>query len=145
MNLIKSIAVAGLFLAGTHASAGLLQPAEVTVDLDNMFAAGDMVTARFADEPNVFIGCGTRNTLLPDGTLFEFGFCQGDDAEGDFIFCNTFNTPLVDKIGTLADFSFIFFAWQEVDDGQGGVNNECTAVGVSTQSLYVPDFKKPRD
>ncbi|MGB0513427.1 MAG: hypothetical protein ACPGJE_01150, partial [Wenzhouxiangellaceae bacterium] len=61
----KSILSVALVLAGATAYAGFVQPAVVDVDLDNRFASGDMVSARFADDDVSFIGCGTRHTVDP--------------------------------------------------------------------------------
>lgn len=145
MKTIKVMLAAGLLVAAASASAGQVSPFPVDVDLTNMTAAGDMITARFQDDPDVFIGCGTRTFEFADDTIFESGFCQAEDADGEQITCFTFSEGLINAIGRLADFSFITFSWQEVDDGNGGVTLECNRVGSSTQSFYLPDFKKPRE
>ncbi len=118
--------------ASAHAS--LVQPAPVDVDLDNNQASGDMVSARFADDDVTFIGCGTRNFSDPaaPGSEFQFGFCQAQDADEEQFTCFTEDPFLLDKIKNVNDFSFITFAWNE--DG------DCTSVGTSTQSFYIPEF-----
>jgi hypothetical protein len=125
--------VAMTVLAGT-AYAGLNQPAVVTVDLVNMFASGDQLTARTADNDVEFIGCGIR--IFDDGgNAFTFGFCQaGDSAEAE-ITCFTQNPELLAAMRSTSAYSFISFSWQ--DDGGGGA--ECTRIGFSTQSFYLPD------
>jgi len=123
-------------LAGV-AFAGLKQPAPVEVDLVNMFAFGDQVSARNAKDDVSFIGCGIR--VFDDGVFppFAFGFCQAGDSEENQIVCFTESPNLLNAMGAENDFSFITFSWQ--DDGFGGA--ECTRVGFSTQSFYLPKFK----
>ena len=128
---IVSIVVATL-LAGL-AYAGAVVPAPVAVDLVNMTAQGDQYTARTSAGDTELIGCGIRN--FDDGTNpFRFGFCQASDADGDTIFCFTENDNLIDEMRASSDYAFITFVWQ--DDGGGGA--ECTNVGYSTQSFYLP-------
>ena len=121
-----------LALISSIAVAGLIQPAPVIVDLDNRFAQGDMWTARTSNNDVEFIGCGFRE--FNDGTgTFEFGFCQAEDVDGNHIVCFTENPDLVETMRATSDFSFITFNWDEID--------ECTKVGFSTQSFYLPNFK----
>ena len=129
------LSVAGLTLMAGLASAGFVQPVPVTVDLVNMTALGDQWTARSADNDLDFIGCGIRN--FDDGVnAFAFGFCQAGDSDGNEITCFTQNANLLQTMGATSDFAFITFNWQ--DDGGGGA--ECTRIGFSTQSFYLPDF-----
>ena len=118
------------------AFAGLKQPAPVLVDLVNMGAQGDQVTARIAADDVSFIGCGF--SIIDDGVIppFEFGFCQAGDSEENQITCFTQNANLIDAIKATSAFAFITFSWQ--DDGSGGA--DCTRVGSSTQSFYLPNF-----
>ena len=98
-----------------------------------MSALGDQVTARYSSNKDEFIGCGTRN--FDDGVnSFMFGFCQAADTDGNQLTCFTENPSLLDTIDGISDFAFIIFSW--VDDGFGGF--ECTFVGSSTQSFYLP-------
>ena len=124
---------AGAAFAATAAFAGMTQPAEVAVDLTAGTATGDMITARTSKDKNVFIGCGTRNFDDGAGGVFNFAFCQAEDAEGDHVLCNTQNPELVRTIREINDGSFITFAW--TDDGAG--NLTCTSMGFSTQSFYL--------
>jgi hypothetical protein len=95
-------------------------------------ALGDMVTARFSDNDIEVIGCGTR--MWTTGTpTFRWGFCQVRDAANVNQLCFTENPDLLDMMKSTADYSFITFAW----DADG----ECTHVGFSTQSFYIPDFR----
>ena len=114
--------------------AGEVQPAPVEVDLALMFAHGDQVTARFSDNDIEYIGCGTRT--FDDGVNpFEWGFCQANNAAGDQVTCFVYENPnLIRAIGAVSDFSYITFSWQ--DDGNDGA--ECTRIGSSTQSFYIP-------
>ena len=135
-KLTKSLAVlVGAAFISTQAFAGAVQPAPVTVDLDNMFATGDMVSAR-TDKKNdeTFIGCGTRNFETGEGLpLFNWAFCQANDGDGNQITCFTQNPDLVETIHAINDFSFITFGWTE--DELGGLN--CSRMGFSTQSFYI--------
>jgi len=129
------LSIAALTLLAGIVSAGGVQPAVVTVDLDNMFAQGDQWTARIAKDDVSFIGCGTR--VFDDGVnAFSFGFCQATDSADVGINCFTQNPVLVDAMSATSAYAFITFSWQ--DDGFGGA--ECTRVGFSTQSFYLPNF-----
>lgn len=134
------LTVASTLLAG-GAYAGLVQPAPVMVDLNNMFAQGDQLTARTADNDVEFIGCGIR--IFDDGgNAFTFGFCQAQDSAEVAITCFTFNPDLLEAMRAASAYSFITFAWQ--DDGAGGA--ECVRIGFSTQSFYLPDPNiKPKE
>ena len=130
----RSALYLALLIGSASAHAGLVQPAPVNVDLDSRTASGDTASARFADDDVSFIGCGTRNFSDPaaPGSQFEFGFCQAGNAEEEQFTCFTQDPFLLEKIGTVSDFSFITFSWNE--------NGDCTRVGVSTQSFYIPEF-----
>jgi hypothetical protein len=121
-----------LVLASSAALAGFTQPAPVAVDLTERLATGDMATSRYT-KGQTFIGCGVR-TVVTAGGVVTFGFCQAGDAEGDEITCFTENAELLDVMKATGDFSFIVFAWTE--DEEGGA--ECTRIGFSTQSFYLP-------
>jgi len=130
------------FLAAA-AFAGFTQPAPVTIDFATMFAAGDQLTARTAEDDATNIGCGYLH--IDDGTNppFRWGFCQarvGESAE-EYIFCETYNASLIDTISTISDFAYISFSWQ--DDGAGGA--ECFRVRSSTQSFYLPNFATAKE
>jgi len=135
-RLLFSIAVFGL-LSGV-AFAGYEQPVPVEVDLVNMDALGDQLTARTSDNDVEFIGCGFR--LTDDGVNppYSWGFCQAGDSEENQITCFTVNANLLDTLKASSAFAFITFSWQ--DDGFGGA--ECTRIGFSTQSFYLDAKKK---
>jgi hypothetical protein len=114
--------------------AGLEQPALVAVDLVNMAANGDQHTARTSAGDTELIGCGSRSIDDGTGNAFRFGFCQATDADGDTITCFTQDAELLNEMRANSDYAFITFGWQ--DDGSGGA--ECTRVGYSTQSFYLP-------
>lgn len=129
-----SIALVAFFMA-SMAMAGLknTQPVDVTLESDGSGnALGDMVTARFDGGPDEFIGCGIRVYSDGAGGSFEFGFCQAEDADGDRAFCNTQDKALLQAMKSTSDFSFITFGWNS--DG------ECTRIGFSTQSFYIPEL-----
>lgn len=123
----------GVALLSATAYAGTTQPAPVTVDLENMFASGDLVTARTTKGKATFIGCGTRNFEGLDGGLTSWAFCQARDAEEVSVTCFTFNPELVKTVREINDSSFVTFSW--TDDGQGSLT--CTRMGFSTQSFYL--------
>lgn len=129
MKFLQKILATSLLVFSSLAIAGLTQPAPVMVDTDNMFAQGDMVSARMSDNEFTFIGCGTRHLLNDDGTTFSYGFCQASVAEDSTVLCFSYDTALVDKMAEANDSSFITFAWNEAGD--------CTRVGFSTQSFYM--------
>lgn len=135
--LRKAIFAGSLVLLSAAAVAGLSQPAPVFVELALKVAGGDMLTAATDKAENVFIGCGTRNYDDGNGSIFTFGFCQAEDAEGEIITCITENPDLVQAVRAISDFSYIEFRWE--DDGNGG--SSCTSIGISTQSFYI---EKPK-
>jgi len=140
MKIKHLFPIATLALMAGVASAGLVQPAPITVDLDNGVALGDQWTARTANNDVEFIGCGIR-VFDDGGNPFTFGFCQAGDSDEIQITCFTENADLLDSINAVSDFAFITFTW--VDDGSGGA--ECIRIGSSTQSFYLPNFKVNKD
>jgi len=132
MNFKMAVIGTVLALAGGVAAAGAYLPVPITVDLDNKLALGDMYSARLSDNPDALIGCGLRS-VVPGIT---FGFCQARVGPTDdtVVQCFTEDPGLVATIGAMDDFSYVQFRWD--DDGN------CTAVGNSTQSLYLPEFPK---
>ncbi|NNE56692.1 MAG: hypothetical protein HKN36_01165 [Hellea sp.] len=130
--------LAGTALMAMPAQAGQVNPQVLDVDLDNMFAAGDLLTARDDKNDDVFLGCGTRNLELGDGSLYSWAFCQGQDADGDRATCFTFNPELIQTIREINSFSWVTFSW--TDDGSGTLT--CTRMGFSTQSQYLGKNQK---
>lgn len=122
-----------LILSSSIAVAGSVRSVPVDIDEDNMTAIGDMWTARTADNDVEFIGCGIRR--FDDGVSpsVSFGFCQAQDADEVMIICTTFSEVLMDAMATTSDFSFVTFSWNAAF--------ECTGVGFSTQSFYLPNIK----
>lgn len=123
--------------------AGYTQPAAVQVVINadgSGFAEGDMVTARFAENDVELIGCGVRTFEDGAGGIFESGFCQAvmpdGSPEGLRGFCNVFNPGLLDTMKATSDFSYVTFSWN--------ASGECIRIGFSTQSFYVPDFRKEK-
>ena len=131
------LSATALMLAAGIAFAGFVQPAPVDVNLVNMRALGDQWTARSSDNDVEFIGCGVRVTDDGVNPPFAFGFCQAGDSDGNEITCFTMNPNLLNTLGANSDFAFITFDWK--DGGFGGT--ECTRIGFSTQSFYLPDFE----
>ncbi len=125
------ITATALCLASPMASAGLYQPAPFVFDPANRVAAGDMYSVRISDNTGDFIGCGIR--AYDNG--FTTGFCQAGTGtnDGEFFTCFTDNPTLLEALKAISAFSFITFRW----DADGN----CTHIGNSTQSLYLPSWK----
>ncbi|MDJ0938176.1 MAG: hypothetical protein QNJ00_00300 [Woeseiaceae bacterium] len=130
----KIMVATAIALLSTAAYAGQKTPFPVDVDLVNLTASGDMLTAANARNDNEFIGCGSRSISDGAGGVFRFGFCQAEDADGERAFCNTSDAGLLDEIRTVSDFSFVTFSYNE--DG------ECTRIGFSTQSFYITRVRR---
>ena len=137
MNNLKVFLTTVVLLISTSALAGRVTAVPVEVNFEEGSAAGNQLTARDSDSPNVFIGCGTRNFDDGVGGIFRFGFCQAEDAEGDSVTCFTQNPQLVDAMAANNSYAFILFSFR--DDGFGGF--ECLSAGFSTQSFYLPSEK----
>ena len=134
MKVINVLVVLCAVVFASVSFAGQTQPAPVDVDLDNRTASGDMLTARFDDDDDVYIGCGIRKFDLGGvGSEFQFGFCQAEDSEGEVAFCTTESVHLLDAMTATSDYSYVTFSWDE--DGV------CTRIGFSTQSFYLPSKK----
>lgn len=126
--------VLGAFLAlvGGVAVGGQYAPAPLTIDFDNLVATGDMYTARLAGNPGDLIGCGIRSPAPG----YTFAFCQArlGPSDDQLVQCFTEDPAHVATVGAMDDFSYVLFRW----DADGN----CTSVGNSTQSLYLPEFFK---
>lgn len=126
------MAIGLLALSSSIAMAGKVQPAPVVVFVNpdgSGQANGSMATARASANDVEYIGCGVRKFATGAGA-FTTGFCQASDAAGVAGFCSTENAELLDVVENIADHSFITFGW----DAEG----QCTRIGISTQSLYLP-------
>lgn len=141
MQIKQLVAAATLVLLSSLGLAGFLQPfsVEVTINPDmSGGASGDMATARFSENDIELIGCGIRTFDDGAGGVFEFGFCQAvmDDGseEGLRGFCNTDRSNILDTLKATGDYSFVTFNWNAA--------GECTRVGFSTQSFYIPEQTK---
>ena len=128
-NLFRGVLVALAFVSA-NVLAGATNPQSVVIDMDIRTAQGDMVTARTAETESDLIGCGIRVFDDGLGNIFQFGFCQAEDATGQIVTCMTQQPEMVAAIGRLSDFSYISFSWNDVQD--------CTRVANSTQSWYLP-------
>jgi len=135
------LSMLALIFSSSIVLAGLVLPAPVNIvinDDGSGAAQGDMVTVRFSENDIETIGCGVRSIDVGAGNVFEFGFCQAtmDDgsAEGLGAFCSTENSSLLDAMKAGNDYSFITFNWN--------ADEECTRIGYSTQSFYIPEGKE---
>jgi hypothetical protein len=125
-----------LVLVATSSFAGRFNDVPVTIDFDAGFAEGSQLTAKTSKNEVEFIGCGIRN--FNNGfSSFRFGFCQAEDAAGNFVFCDTQNPSLLDDISSISDYAYITFDWIETAPDI----RECIRIGSSTQSWYLPDKK----
>ncbi|RBP53544.1 hypothetical protein [Arenicella xantha] len=119
-----------LLFACNSVFAGKYQPAELIIDFENSRAGGDMYTVRFSSDEESFIGCGVRFSLVGD-EVFEYGFCQAKNSDTkESVFCSTERPEMVEAISSIAQLSFITFGWDK--------SGECTWIGNSTQSFYIP-------
>lgn len=130
MKILIKLIIGCAAIFTTLAYAGQTQPAEVDVNLTDRTALGDMHTARFDSDDDVFIGCGIRAFDDGAGGATGFGFCQAEDSEGNRAFCNTSNKELLSVMKATSDFAYVTFSWNEDD--------VCTRIGFSTQSFYIP-------
>ena len=130
MKKLVTLTAGAMAMISTAAFGGSVQPFPVEVDLVALTANGDMVTARYSENENEFIGCGIR--IFDDGAggTFSFGFCQAEDRDGERAFCNSQDAALLDAISSSGDFGFVTFSYNE--DGV------CTRIGFSNQSFYLP-------
>ncbi len=131
MRIKYLVSATALLLFSNVALAGLAAPLPVQIDFDARTAIGDMYTARTSENAFEYIGCGVRYGAA--GPIF--GFCQaglGEAAEQQFT-CITTEPAIIEAIHAISAFSFIIFAWD--------VDGNCTRIGNSTQSFYLPLFK----
>lgn len=127
---VTILAGLGVALLTHVAIAGYVQPFPVEVDLVNMLASGDQVTARYSSNEVVNIGCGIRKMQDGAGGIYSYGFCQARDAAKEQILCSTEDPGLLEVMASSGDYGYITFRWNE--------KNECTYIGFSNQSLYLP-------
>jgi hypothetical protein len=131
---IIATAILGLFSGIVVAGSVIDFPVEVALNPDGSgSAAGNMTTARFSDNDVEYIGCGTRNVDLGADGIFQFGFCQAGNAAADEAFCSTENPDLVAALRSISAYSFVSFSFNDL--------GECTRIGLSTQSFYIPAGK----
>jgi hypothetical protein len=130
----KHVVAVSVFLLGSSAAmAGLVQPSPVEVTLfsdGGGIATGDMASARFSKDLVAFIGCGVRRIYTVDGSFVVFGFCQARTSAGVNGICSSEDPALVESLAAISDYSFITFTWNAA--------GSCTAIGNSTQSVYIP-------
>ena len=131
MKIKYLLPTAALTLLAGVAFGGFSNTGSVEIDLDNRLAFGNQLGAKVSDNDIELIGCGIR--VFDDGVNppFSFGFCQAVDSEGVGASCTTTNGNLLDAMKATSAFAFIVFNWDE--------NDECTHIGFSTQSFYIPN------
>ncbi|MFK8054117.1 MAG: hypothetical protein AB8F65_14210 [Woeseiaceae bacterium] len=130
MKTLKILGTVTALMVSSLLVAGQYSPQPVTIDLDERTASGDMITARFSPNEHEYIGCGVRVYDNGVGGTEWYGFCQAVNEKKEKAFCNSSNKELLQAITATADFSYIAFDW----DKEGN----CTRIGYSTQSFYIP-------
>jgi hypothetical protein len=133
----KLVWACALALVAGSALAGAVDPEQVTIDLDERQAQGDIATARYSKNDLELIGCGVNYFSDGFGGTFVFGFCQAQDADEVYVACFVEDPGLIEAIQSISDFSFIRFDWDEQE--------ECTRIGNSTQSFYLPNYTRRGD
>lgn len=131
MKMRYLLSAAVLTLMTPIALAGFVQTVPVMVDFDIRFAQGDQLTARVSPNDVELIGCASRAIADGINPLFEFALCHATDSAGAHITCFTFDADLIHAVRAASAYAYIQFGWNE--------NDECTRIGFSTQSIYLPD------
>jgi hypothetical protein len=78
-----------------------------------------------------FIGCGVRRIYTINGDAVRCGFCEARTASSVIGTCFSEESFLLEALASINDYSFVTFAWN--------ADGVCTAIGNSTQSIYIPD------
>ena len=131
---LKTLIIAAALTFSASVMAGKSIDSNVEIDMELMSAMGNMKTARFSKNDEELIGCGTRTAINADGSVFQWGFCQASlSDEEENAFCFTQDANLITEINAISAFSYITFRWDE--------NGDCTYIGHSTQSFYLPGKK----
>ena len=119
-------------LAATNATAGTSVDNSVTIDQDYLIALGNMKAARKSANEIESIGCGTRTQGITEGIgeAYSWGFCNATLPNDVSAYCYTEDPALINEINSLTDYAFVVFAWEE--------NGDCSYIGNSTQSIYLP-------
>jgi len=136
MRKLTYIVTGLVALASSAALAGTVQPQKVIADEVNNTASGDQVTARYSDNKVEYIGCGIRKISDGAGGFLHFGFCQARDRDEVEVRCFSQDAELLDTISSSADYGFITFSWNDPEEKDGSA--ECTRIGFSNQSFYLP-------
>ena len=136
MKLFQML-VAGTMLVSSMVFAGASgvgdDQFDVEINFEEQFARGLMPTVRFSEDPEAFIGCGVRHTLV-DGVIESWAWCQASKSPEIQIICHSFNAELIDKIASLNHYSFVVFGWDD--------DFICDHFGFSTQSGQIPSIKE---
>ncbi len=125
--------LAATMLVGATALAGQENRVPVSVDPVTMNARGDMWSARTDVDQDVYIGCSISTYADGAGGAFRTGWCQAEDADGDFARCETDSGEMLDAIHAIDSYSYISFTRDASD--------QCVHITVSTQSFYLPELK----
>ncbi len=132
---MKNTIISVLLVLSSSVFAGQVIEVPVEINFEARNAFGSMKTARFSDNEFEQIGCGTRTYGATEfGPGFSWGFCQARISEEESVICFAYDKPdLIQQINGVDSYSFVTFRWDE--------NGDCTFVGGSTQSQYIPSKK----
>lgn len=147
MKLIRLLLQATIFLLASPAFAGEFHIAPVSIDFDNQSAEGNLIAARFSDNPHERIGCAVGNGVRsPFGDSGPYAYCEASLTDSKFpdAFCITDDHVMIDTIASINTFSYVYFMWQ-VERKKGDEINVCTHITVATRSVHIPSVLKPAD
>lgn len=120
----RLLVLACLLVAGT-ANAGYQYRPQVTVSTVNRTAQGSLIGARRSADSLQHIGC---YFLEYDGSL-SLAVCQGTDAQGNTVSCQTQSPKLIAIAQTVHNGSWMYFA--------SNASGYCTAIQVTQFSFMI--------
>ena len=136
MKLLQSLVPAVLLLVCAQAFAGAYNAAPVYIDIEEQWAEGNLIAARFSDNDAERIGCAVGNGVLsPDPANAHYAYCEASLVAGESVSCLTYDPAMIDTIASINSFSYVYFRWN--DEGM------CTHVTVATRSTHIPGKLKP--
>jgi hypothetical protein len=117
----------------------------VSIDFEQGFAGGVMWPTRSSDNDVEYIGCSYKGAEEPflspnmpwKKPVTQWAWCQAMDRHGTYVACFTRSEDLLDALQAISPFSYIRFAFKNLDAHNVG---ECTRFDFSIQSLHLPDF-----
>jgi len=135
MKFIQLLLTATMVLLSSLAFAGEFKIAPVTIDLDNQWAEGNLIAARFSKNPHERIGCAVGNGVKsPFGDNGAYAYCEAALRPKLKAFCASDDPSMIDTIASINIFSYVYFEWKD---------DVCTHVTVATRSIHIPSALKP--